>query len=133
MRVLVDTTIWSEVFRRKNPSSVYTAALGRLIEQDRVCIIGPIRQEILSGIANAGSFEKVRRRLRDFPDLPIRTEDFEKAAEFYNKCRSHGIQGSHIDLLICAMAHTYDLALYTSDADFHHYSRYVPLHFFRSE
>ena len=49
MRVLVDTCVWSAVLRRRNPDTELTARLKGLISDGRVFIIGPIRQEILSG------------------------------------------------------------------------------------
>ncbi len=50
MRVLVDTSVWIEYFRRK--SRLDTAdleALSELIASDRVLITRPIRAEVLSG------------------------------------------------------------------------------------
>ena len=50
MRVLVDTCIWSLALRRKKQpgSSVEMVEFQELIEEVRVQLIGPIRQEILS-------------------------------------------------------------------------------------
>jgi predicted nucleic acid-binding protein len=56
-----------------------------------------------------------------------RTTDHEQAAEYFNTCRGHGIQGSNTDYLLCAVAVRRGLTLYTTDADFDHYARYVPL------
>jgi len=42
-------------------------------------------------------------RLAPFEDIPLRTEHFEKAAEFCNTCRRKGVQGSTIDFLISAV------------------------------
>jgi predicted nucleic acid-binding protein len=39
-----------------------------------------------------------------FPDYVIQTSDYEFAAECSNECRRNGIQGSHTDFLICAVA-----------------------------
>jgi len=52
VKVLVDTPIWSLALRHKpRPENAATiTALAALIEDGRVAIIGPIRQEILSGI-----------------------------------------------------------------------------------
>lgn len=53
MKVLVDTPIWSYALRSKN--NVYQTkidALISLIRDQRALIIGPIRQEILSGYSD---------------------------------------------------------------------------------
>ena len=65
MIVIVDTPVWSLVLRRRpgdlNPSEqVLTKALTELIREGRVEMLGPIRQELLSGIREEGQFEKIQ-------------------------------------------------------------------------
>jgi len=93
MKVLVDTCIWSSALRRKNPDLELVEKLNDLINDGRVSIIGPIRQEILSGISSTKQFNKLKKIFSSFEDIPLRTEHFEKAAEFCNICRKQGIQG----------------------------------------
>jgi predicted nucleic acid-binding protein len=88
-------------------------------------MMGAIRQELPSGVKHAKQFASLREHLRVFPDLILHAEDFEQAAEFYNKCRAKGIQGSSIDFLICAVAVRREIL--TSDADFTRYARVLPL------
>lgn len=54
--------------------------------------------------------------LRPFPDLPIDTEDYERASLFFNRCRARGISGSAIDLLICAVSFRFAAPVYTTDS-----------------
>lgn len=125
MIVLVDTTIWSLALRRRKPNatdSVLVAELSELIVELRATLIGPIRQEILSGISAPASFEKVRRSLSVFDDLTITSRDYEVAAQACNTCRTKGVQGSHIDFLICAVAQRYDAPVFTTDKDFARYA-----------
>lgn len=56
--------------------------LGRPITAGRAAIIGPIRQEVLNGIRDATTFERLRDRLGAFPDEAT-MEDYEQAAEFF--------------------------------------------------
>jgi predicted nucleic acid-binding protein len=127
MKILVDTCVWSQVLRHKNPNQELAAKLKDLIHDGRVCIIGPIRQELLSGITSIKQFNALKNGLSAFEDIPIRTEHFEKAAEFSNICRSKGIQGSTIDFLICAVAYLDKLVIYTTDKDFESYKKYLPI------
>ena len=90
-------------------------------------IIGPIRQEILSGIRGAEMFSTIAAHLAAFRDIPITTEDYAAAAEFYNLCRSKGIQGSNTDYLICAVAVRNRLAIFTTDRDFARYREHLPI------
>ena len=128
MNVLIDTSIWSLAFRRATPQNdPNVLELRRLIDELRVVIIGPIRQEILSGIRELSRFDALRQRLRAFPDLVINVEEYERAAEFYNVCRRKGVQGSNTDFLICAVAAERDLTIFTTDLDFQQYRTYIPI------
>lgn len=127
MKVLVDTCIWSQVLRHKSPDADLAKKLQELIQNARVAIIGPIRQELLSGIPQVKQFKELKETLSSFEDLPLNTEHYEKAAEFCNICRRKGIQGSTIDFLICAVAIMEDLVIFTIDKDFENYKKHLPL------
>jgi len=128
MKVIVDTCIWSLALRRRNTNIHHvTAELQKLIEESRVQMLGPIRQELLSGIASHAQFKKLKTHLLAFPDLLITTEDYELAAEYFNICRAKGIQGSAIDFLICAIASHHQLAIFTTDNDFIAYASKIPV------
>ncbi|MFZ5764897.1 MAG: type II toxin-antitoxin system VapC family toxin [Thermodesulfobacteriota bacterium] len=128
MMVLVDTSVWSLAFRRNLPTdSAEVAELIELIREMRVQMIGPIRQEILSGIKNRAQFRKLRDHLRAFPDLDINTRDYELAADFFNICRGKGIQGSNTDFLICAIAANRKIPIFTTDGDFTLFQQHLPL------
>jgi predicted nucleic acid-binding protein len=134
MKVLVDTSVWSLAFRRSKKSSTAPAQeLRQLIQDHRVQIIGPIRQEILSGIRNNSQFNKLRKHLESFPDLPILTNDYVRAAKFFNLCRSKGIQGSNTDFLICAVAVRNKLSIFTTDQDFELFSKHLKITLYRAE
>jgi predicted nucleic acid-binding protein len=62
-----------------------------------------------------------------FPDMKLDKEDFERAAEIFNQCRTAGIQGSNTDFLICAIAEHYKLSVFTTDQDFVRYQKYCPI------
>lgn len=101
--------------------------MAKLVNQGVVEIIGPIRQELLSGIRDQSQFERVREHLRRFVDLPIATDDYEEAATYFNRCRAKGIQGSSTDFLMCALAIRHDLAIFTDDKDFDSYRTVLPI------
>lgn len=134
MRVLPDTPIWSAALRRRGgAANALRAEMVKLVNHAVVEIIGPIRQELLSGIREQSQFEQVREHLRRFPDLQITTDDYEEAASFYNGCRSKGIQGSGTDFLICAVAIRNDLVIFTDDRDFVNYSKVLPIRLYPFE
>jgi predicted nucleic acid-binding protein len=104
--------------------------LTELIRDVSVQLIGPIRQEILSGIKSEEQFIELKDYFMAFADLPIETADYEKAAEFYNICRKNGIQGSNTDFIICAVAFHNDLEIFTIDNDFKYFQKQIPLKLF---
>lgn len=129
MKVLVDTPVWSLALRRKPTpeNESMTTALGSLIEDGRVAIIGPIRQELLSGIRERAHFDRLRENLRAFPDTQITSDDYDEAASFFNRCRAKGVQGSNTDFLICAIAARNDFPIFTTDGDFTYFAKILPV------
>lgn len=132
MRVLVDTTIWSLALRRRAERRDAKEirlfkAWEELVRDGRIVLLGLIRQEILSGIADRRQFEKLRDTLAAFPDEVIFTADHVRAAEHFNGCRAAGVAGSPVDFLICAAAERLAAPIFTTDLDFLRFARHVPL------
>jgi len=136
VKILVDTSIWSLALRRSGTLSEkdksLVSELNELISEVRVAIIGPIRQELLSGISIQTQFDALKERLATFDDIPLTRDDYERAAEFYNTCRKSGIQGSQIDFLICAVAAGREIPIFTTDNDFLLYAKYLTISLHRS-
>jgi predicted nucleic acid-binding protein len=140
MLVLVDTSVWSLALRRQSTTLSREQALARrelteLIREARVQLVGPVRQELLSGIREPLQYERLRDDLRAFADPVIFIEDYEEAAAASNRCRAHGVNGSAVDFLICAIAMRRNWHVFTTDADFVRYSKHLPLqlHLIRSQ
>jgi len=132
MMVLVDTSIWSLALRR-HPSHLsaderlLTNSLRELIQEDRVRLLGAVRQEILTGIREHTMFRKIRSELRDFKDVALTSEDYENAASMSNQCRQSGIAATPTDMLICAVSRERGWQVFSVDRDFIHYSKVLPI------
>ena len=123
MKTIVDTCVWSQVLRRDVISNKEVEKkLVSLILNNDALIIGPIRQEILSGFSHDRKFNELKEKLEAFPNLPIFDQDYVVAAEFSNKCRKGGIQGGHNDFLICAVSYRNCFPVFSTDTDFQRYS-----------
>ena len=128
MKLIVDTCVWSLALRRRNPDTgAAVQSFREAATQGNVIMLGPIRQELLSGIRDNGIWQTLKDKLRAFPDHPIETEDYEQAANYFNLCRSQGIQGSHTDFLICAVSARCDFKVLTTDGDFKRYGKHIPV------
>jgi len=126
--VLVDTCIWSLALRGKSPRDISVSEeLTKLIYTEKAKIIGPIRQEVLSGYSDIKQYNKLKDKLMYFPNEPIIDDGYLSAARFSNLCRQKGIQGSHIDFIICAVANRVKISIFTYDKDFEFYSQLIPV------
>jgi len=130
--ILVDTSIWSLALRRRRgdlgvADQRHVHEWERLVRLGVVAMIGPIRQELLSGIRDQRMRERLRRALRPFPDLALDVEDYEHAAGCFNRCRAQGIAGSAVDFMICAASMRYAAPIYTADRDFERYAGVLEL------
>ena len=90
-------------------------------------MIGPILQEVLTGIRHQEQINGLSEKLSAFDLLPIAETDYINAASQANICRSKGVQGSHTDFLIAAMAIKYQIPVLTTDKDFIHYRKHIPV------
>ena len=137
MQVLVDTSVWSLALRRATTATAKASAdanqqaavnaLRDLIADGRASMLGAIRQELLSGIKSAEQFGTLLAALKGFEDLALVQSDYALAADFFNTCRSKGVQGSNSDFLICAAASARKLPILTTDQDFVLYAKHLPI------
>jgi predicted nucleic acid-binding protein len=133
MKVLVDTSVWSLALRRPSNAPLTAEqqacihALSELVADGRAALIGPIRQELLSGVKTVSQFEALRQSLTAFEDLALSKGTYDLAAECFNTCRTKGVQGSNTDFLICAAAIRHHLPIFTLDLDFVRYQTHLPI------
>jgi hypothetical protein len=110
MKVIVDTCVWSLSLRRRSATRLKTeeqqmvAQLREAIQDGNALIVGPIRQEILSGIPDKAHFARTEGLLDPFRDEEITASDYVEAARLFNLCQDHGVQCGAVDTLLCAVA-----------------------------
>jgi predicted nucleic acid-binding protein len=125
-QVLIDTNIWSTFFRRNKPEDQKLRAnLEMLMQENRISMIGPIRQEILTGIRDYNKYLILKDYLQAFEDEPVTTEDYEYAAKIANECMKNGIAISAIDAIIVAVIVLHGFEIYSNDHDFIRYKLIV--------
>jgi predicted nucleic acid-binding protein len=134
--VLVDTSIWSLYLRRDVSrlnvlESRWHREFENLVMSHSVAMIGPVRQELLTGIRESAQYERLRGILRSYPDTDLETGDYELAADSSNRCQAEGIAGTPIDFLICAASVRRDWKIFTADKDFIHYERLLSISLLR--
>ena len=136
MMVLVDTSVWSLALRKRSgdlstAEERTVATWTDLVRWGRIRIIGPIRQELLSGVRSDKQFTQLESALRAFPDEALDTQDYVAAARDFDLCRSRGVTATHTDMLICATAIRRNWPVFSMDADFGRFARVLPLRLHR--
>ena len=87
-KVLIDTSIWIEFFRKKDP---YFEVVRNLIEKDNVCCIGLIYAELLQGAKAEKELSTLRDFMHVFDFIPESAALWEKRSEerrVGKECRS---------------------------------------------
>ena len=114
--VLVDTSVWIEVFRQTAKFSLESA-----VEFDEVVTCLPVVHEVLQGFREEGAFALARDAMLALPTVesPLRREVFLEATELYRRARRSGRRvRSGVDCLIAACAIRNSLAVLHRDRDF---------------
>jgi predicted nucleic acid-binding protein len=114
--VLVDTSVWVEVFRR--PSRI---DLTSVVEFDEVVTCLPVVQEVLQGFREQGAFMLARESMLALPivESPLGQEVFEDAVALYRRARSQGLTvRSSVDCLIASCALRNGLTVLHRDRDY---------------
>ena len=128
MKIIVDTCVWSLALRSNTVGAdPYIEELRYLVEEIRVQLIGPIRQELLSGVKSKKQFNTLKLHLEAFADVELESEDYVLAAEYFNAARKKGIQGSNTDFLICAISSRRKMPILTTDKDFVNFQSVFPV------
>ncbi|HSS52442.1 MAG TPA: PIN domain-containing protein [Thermoanaerobaculia bacterium] len=114
--LLVDTSVWIEVFRR--PSRF---ELGSVANLDEVVTCLPVIQEVLQGFREEHAFRIAREAMFALPILeaPLTREVFEEATQLYRAARRSGVTvRSSVDCLIAACAIRHGVTVLHLDRDF---------------
>ena len=123
--VLVDTSVWIEVFR-KSPR----VQLEALVDFDEIVTCLPVIQEVLQGFTAEPAFLRARESMLAFPivEAPLGLDVWVQAVDLYRSGRRLGLTiRSSVDCLIAACAIRHQLELLHHDRDFDAIARVSPL------
>lgn len=123
--VLVDTSVWIEVFRAGSRLRLET-----MVEFDDVVTCLPVVQEVLQGFRDERAFQIAREAMYALPmvESPVRASVFDEAIDLYRAARRAGLTvRSGVDCLIAACALRHGLEVLHRDRDFDGLARVSPL------
>ena len=129
MNVLVDTSVWSLAFRRKQESDDPAVKLLRelVVSGQPVFYLGVILTEVLQGIRSETLFRQIEQQFDVLELITPTKHDYVCAAKLSQVCRQAGITVGTIDYLIAATAIEHSCSLLTTDKDFEYIARVSPL------
>lgn len=123
--ILVDTSVWIEVFRARRPLD-----LESVVAFDDIVTCLPVVQEVLQGFREERAFRIARDALAALPTVesPLGPPVFEEAAQLYRSARRAGLTvRSSVDCLIAACAIRSGTQVLHRDRDFTALARISPL------
>ena len=128
MNLFIDTSVWSHALRRDHPDHPAVAHLRTALERlAAVFTTGLVLQELLQGFQGAKARDAILDRFAALPLLVPDRDDHVAAADLRNRCRRRGVQLGTIDALLAQLCVRYELTMLTTDDDFRHAGRIVPL------
>jgi len=123
--LLVDTSLWIEVFRK--PARL---RIEDHVDFDDIVTCLPVMQEVLQGFSDERAFLVAREAMRALPivESPIRQALVDEAVDLYRAARRAGVTvRSGVDCLIAACAIRHGLTVLHHDRDFDAIARVSPL------
>ena len=130
MMIAVDTSVWSLVLRRRRvpqDNPCVKAMRSRVEGGDEVVVVGPILQELLSGLKDPATFASLEVEMERFPLLELHRRTYAAAARLTNLCHRAGFQPGAVDALIAAACVEHGCPLLTADAHFLEIARHCEL------
>lgn len=127
-RVLVDSSIWIEAFRRSH--SPVVESLIDLLDRRRVVTTGLVMAEVLYGCRNDAERLQVDEAMRGLPFLETGRTAWEAAGNKGALLRGKGITLPLSDLLMAAVASEASALIFSSD---HHFDLIPDLKLFKPD
>lgn len=132
MGLLVDASVWSLAYRRDTPPDLpEIQELRRALGDGVVVSTGMILLELLRGFVPERAQDTIRAAFDTLELLEPSRLDYVEAADVAKACRCGGVQLSNVDALIVRLALVGDHTLLSTDDDFRHAARIVPLRVWR--
>jgi predicted nucleic acid-binding protein len=114
--ILVDTSIWIESFRARNP-----LRLESVLDFDEIVTCLPVIREVLQGFRDEAAFRSARAAMLAIPrvETPLDLPVVDEAVALYRAARRQGLTvRSSVDCLIAACALRHGLTVLHRDRDY---------------
>jgi len=124
-KVLIDTSIWVEFFRKRN--SAVSTKLREYLKLDQVCYTGPIFVELYQGAKTHREIEVLDQLFNTIHYVDITRSHYHHAGLVSQKGAREGKFFRTIDVILAVLARDEGLSLFSLDHHFQDISRYCPV------
>lgn len=119
--ILVDTSVWIEVFRARDP-----LPLEEVVDFDQIVTCLPVIQEVLQGFRDERAFRIARDSMTALPviESPLDMTVVLEAVDLHRTARRQGLTvRSSVDCLVAACALRHGLTVLHRDRDYAHLAK----------
>ena len=124
-KVLIDTSVWIEFFRKKESS--ISSRLKEYLKLNQACYTGPIAVEVYQGAKTPKEIQIIDQLLQTIHYVEITRMHYHHAGLISQKAAREGKVFSTIDMILASVAHDEQLLLFSLDTHFQEISRYCKL------
>jgi tRNA(fMet)-specific endonuclease VapC len=124
-KVLIDTSVWIEFFRKKESS--ISSRLKEYLKLNQACYTGPIAVEVYQGAKTPKEIQIIDQLLQTIHYVEITRMHYHHAGLISQKAAREGKFFSTIDMILASVAHDEQLLLFSLDTHFQEISRYCIL------
>ena len=124
-KVLVDTSVWIEFFRKKG--AVVSSRLREILNVGQACYLGPIAVELYQGAKTRKEIQIVDQLLENIHYVEMTRAHYHHAGIISRELARQGKTFSTIDMIIAVVALDEQLALFTLDSHFQEISKHCQL------
>jgi len=124
-KVLIDTSVWIEFFRKRE--SPVSLNIREWLKLNQVYYTGPIVVELYQGAKTTKEIQIINQLLDTIHYVDITREHYHHAGLTSQKAARDGKIFSTIDMIIAAVAHDENLSLFSLDHHFLEISPYIDI------
>jgi predicted nucleic acid-binding protein len=124
-QILVDTSVWVEMFRKGRSRPV--EVLGNLLKDGLVCVHGLVRAEVLSGADSRARYSELEDLFSAVPVLPDPPDLWDRVGRARFLLARRGFQAAVADVIVAVAADHHNKTLFTLDKGFQRLREVVPV------
>ncbi len=124
-KVLIDTSVWIQFFRKKD--SGISSRLREYLKLNQVCYAGPIAVELYQGAKSGKEMKVLNQLFETILYVEIKRSHYHHAGLISQKAAREGKIFGAIDIILATVCHDENLALFSLDNHFKEIAHYCTL------